>query len=113
MVDNIKYKKRNYPVKIGFTAFQNTLAHSEEKGNIILAISKDAGLLKTLLYYSLEMGAKLNDKEFKFTMDDMDLVMEECYWEFFGLYNKEITAGSKRMEKVMGTVEVPSAVPGK
>jgi hypothetical protein len=62
------------------------------------AIQEDFSLYEPLLYYSLEKGHKIQNKEFNMTMEDMEEVLEDCFFEFVGLIPNFFPDVEKLME---------------
>ena len=81
-VEHITYKKKRIPVMLGYYALKML---QKEKGASMEEIQEDMSLYEPLLYYSLERGHKIQNKEFTLTMKDMEDVLEECFFEFIGL----------------------------
>lgn len=81
-VEHITYKKKRLPVKLGYYALKML---QKENGASMESIQEDFSLYEPLLYYSLEKGHKIAKKEFTLTKDDMEDVLEECFFEFIGL----------------------------
>lgn len=99
MTEIIKYKKKEYPISVGYYALKHASREAQEKGQQDLSMeSIMSGNLENyepLLYYSLVMGAKLEEQELDLTRDDMEFVLNECMWDFIALIPKFFpTAGN-------------------
>jgi hypothetical protein len=81
-VEHVTYKKKRLPVKLGYYALKML---QKEKGASMEQIQEDIALYEPLLFYSLERGHKIQKKELTLTMEDMEDVLEECFFEFIGL----------------------------
>lgn len=96
-VEHIKYKNKKYPVKLGYYALKMM---QKEHGASMDAIQGDISLYEPLLFYSLEQGHKIEKKEFTFKMEDMELMLEDVFFEFVGLIPKFFPDVEKMMEGV-------------
>ena len=81
-VEHITYKKKRYPVTLGYYALKML---QKEHGAYMEAIQGDISLYEPLLFYSLEKGHELAKKELTLVKKDMPDVLEECFFEFVGL----------------------------
>jgi hypothetical protein len=84
-VDYIKFGGEEHPIKVGYYALKNLQKHSK-KG--LAAMQDDLSLYEPLLYYSLKIGHILDKKEFKFKMADMEIALEECFFEVSDMLTK-------------------------
>lgn len=87
-VEYITYKKKKYPVRVGYRALKNLKANH---GKDLESFGKEEDNMETyepLLFYALESGAKAEGKPFKFKMVEMEDVLDECFFEFIGLLPK-------------------------
>jgi hypothetical protein len=50
--------------------------------------ANDFDVYETLLFFGLKQGAKLQKEEFTFTKEDMEQVLDECFYEFIELIPK-------------------------
>ena len=86
MEQYISYNQEDYPVKIGYYALKHTAREVKKTTGEELAIedilSSSIEVLEPLLFYSLQMGAKVTKTEFAFVREDMEFVLDECMQEF-------------------------------
>jgi len=78
-MDTITYKKQKLPIKIGYFAIKMM---QKEYNKNLNDVQGDLEAYEPLLYYSLMQGHKLAGKEFKFTMEDMEQILDECFFDF-------------------------------
>ncbi len=86
MTEVILYKKNQYFISVGYYALKHTNRELESAGKGTLSMDNlmgtDMEILEPLLYYSLVMGHKLEDKPLDLVRDDMEFVLNECLTEF-------------------------------
>jgi len=79
----IKYKNQKYPIKLGYYALKMFKA---DAGTNIEAIKEDDyEAYETLLFYSMKQGAKRQNTEFTFKKEDMEDILDDCFFEFIQL----------------------------
>jgi len=83
MVQFINYQEKKYPIKIGYYVLKMLKVDTGKS-------LEDAGgdnfeIYETLLFYALKQGAKLQGEEFTFTKEQMEDVLDECFFEFVEL----------------------------
>lgn len=93
-VEHIKYKNKRLPVKMGYRALKMM---QKEHGVSMEQIQGDIALYEPLLFYSLETGHKVEKKEFTFTMEDMEDMLEEVFFDFVALIPKFFPDAEKLM----------------
>jgi hypothetical protein len=86
-MDIIKYKEKEYPVKVGYYALKHTARKVKEKEgekemSMADVLSGDMEVYEPLLYYSLQMGAKTMGVELDLKMEDMEFMLDDCLSEF-------------------------------
>ena len=67
--------------------------------------SVDITIFEILLFYAMKQGAKYTEQEFTFTKDDMEMILDDCFFEFVALIpsffphlqpnNPQMTKGKK------------------
>ena len=82
-VEYVTIKGKKHPVKLGYNAFKKLQKQHDISIDEISSLHWE--YYEPALFYALEQGALLEGKEFKFTMEDMESVLEECLWEFVGV----------------------------
>lgn len=87
----ITFRKKKYPVKLGYAALKKFKADVNKSVEKALQ-EDDLEIYEPLLFYALEMGHKYTEKEFKFldsgkpiTKKDMEMVLDDCMFEFIEL----------------------------
>ena len=93
-VEHIKYKGKRLPVKMGYHALKMM---QKEHGASMEQVQGDISLYEPLLFYSLQQGHKIEKKEFNLKFEDMEDVLEECFFEFVGLIPKFFPDAEKLM----------------
>ena len=79
-VEFITYKKKKLPVKVGYIALKRM--RRETKVDLATGANDDFEIYEPLLYYSLQQGFKIEKKEFTFEREEMEEILEECFFEF-------------------------------
>jgi hypothetical protein len=80
MVKHITYKGKKYPVRIGYYALKKV---KEEFSKGLADIEEgDIEVYEPLLFYGLKQGAKVEGEDFDFKLEDMEQVLDECFFEF-------------------------------
>jgi len=97
-VEYVTYKRKKLPVKVGYYALKRM---QKAHGVSMDAIQGDLSLYEPLLFYSLERGHKIEGKEFNFKLEDMEDVLEECFFEFVTIL-PSFFPDAKDLEKKMG-----------
>lgn len=111
MVKYIRYNEKDYPVRVSYFALKRL---KEDIGKSVSELGEDdyEGY-ESLLYYSLQRGAKMTGVSFDFKKEDMEDVMDECFFRFLEIvpqffqseedYNKssssEIQGGNKGVKR--------------
>lgn len=97
MTETITYNEKEYPVRMGYYALKHTTRIIEERRKqdknvkeltMENLMSSDIEILEPLLFYSLKMGAKKENVEFTFELEDMEFVLDECMTEFVEIIGK-------------------------
>jgi len=108
-VEFITYRNKKYPVKLGYYALKhtsNSLGVDEQGKKKELKLeeltSGNLEILETLLYYSLKMGAHLENETLDLKEAEMDFVMDSCLEEFVELIPKFLTPVQTGAEKKKG-----------
>lgn len=94
-VDYITYKEGKYPIRVGYYALKKLKALGKDITNLD---EGDFELYEDLLFYSLEQGHRIEDKEFSFERKDMEMVLDLCFTEFL----PKVQAFFQEMVGVMG-----------
>lgn len=88
MTETIKYKGVEYPFKVGYYALKHTSrelkAATGKEIELEKLLSGEMENYEPLLWHSLVMGHKLEDKDLTLKREDMEFVLDECLWEFIG-----------------------------
>lgn len=85
-VEYITIKEKQHPIKLGYTAYKKL--QKKHKISIEDISSLNWENYEPALFYALEMGAKLDGVKFEFKMADMEMVLEDCLWDFVALIPK-------------------------
>ena len=77
----IKYKGKEYPVKLGYYALKHTkneLQEKDSKKTLSLSnlMSEDLEILEPLLYYSLVVGARESEQALDLKREEMEFVLD-------------------------------------
>ena len=75
---------KKYPVRISYFALKMLKAESGLSLENI-AGQDDFSAYETLLFYSLMQGAKITGEPFEFKREDMEMVMDEVFFDFIKL----------------------------
>jgi len=83
LIKHINYDGNKYPVRVGYYALKH---FQEETGKTISQLSQDdLQDYESLLFYSLKQGHKKENKPFNFKKEQMEDVLDECFFEFMEL----------------------------
>ena len=94
-MDKVKYNKKEYPVRISYYALKHLAA---EQGKTLAEIGDVIGntdMYEPLLFYGLQAGAKAEKQELDLKMDDMELVLDECFFEFIDIIERSFPKDRK------------------
>lgn len=85
MVKSIRYKSKEYPLRISYYALKKL---GNEKGIKITDMDTDSfapEMMEALLFYGLESGAKADGKTLDLKREDMEDMLDEVFFEFVGM----------------------------
>jgi hypothetical protein len=84
MVEFITYKKEKHPIRLSYRVFKGMKA---EMGDVDLdkLQSLDTAVMETMLWHGLISGYKSEDKVMPFTREEMEDILDECFYEFLKL----------------------------
>jgi len=100
-VQYLEINGKKHPVKLGYTAFKKLQGlHGISIDDIH---SGHWDYYEQALFYALETGAKLEGEEFTFKMEDMEVLLEECLWEFVGVIPL-FFPGTEELEKNLAAI---------
>jgi hypothetical protein len=80
MVKFIKYKGEDLPIRVSYYALKMLKAECNKPISQLKEDDYDA--YEALLYYALKQGFKKVEKEFTIKREEMEDVMDECFFEF-------------------------------
>ena len=109
MIKRITYKEKEYPVKAGYYALSQTQNELKKLGvelDMENILTGDISILEPLLYYSLKMGAHLEDKELILKRDDIPFVLDGCFTEFM-IMLPEFFPKDEKLGEVKGVKKAP------
>ena len=100
-VEYIDYKGEKLPIKLGYYTLK--MMQQEHNANL-QQIEANFALYEPLLFYSLQQGHKVVGKEFKYGMDDMVDILDDCFFQFVELIPKffPVEELGKKMERTAG-----------
>lgn len=92
MVEYLDIFGKKYPVRIGYyvmkkvkeetgKSFSGALEEIEETGDIELH--------ETILFYALKMGAFAEKEELDLERDQMEMVLDACFYDYLKLFQSE------------------------
>lgn len=82
MIKHIVFKEKKYPIKIGYYTIKMLKAETNKDIEEVFAEGTDLVIFETLLFYALKQGCKYTGEEFTFTKEDMEDVLDDCFFEF-------------------------------
>jgi len=86
MIEYLNYEGKKLPVKIGYYALKMLKA---ELGKEMSDIGDDDfTAYEILLFYGLEMGCRKTHTKFTWKKTDMEMLMEEVFYQFLDLLPK-------------------------
>ena len=93
---NIKYKGKDYPVRVSYYALKMLRA---ETGKNIEDAEKDIAIYESLLYHSLMAGAQYTGQQLDLKKDDMVWMLDACFDQFVAALGKFFQAVSDDPKK--------------
>jgi hypothetical protein len=87
MIEYITYKKEKYPVRLSYRVFKGMKKDIGEVDFNKLK-SLDSEVVETMLWHGLQSGAKHDGIELPFKKEDMEDVLDDCFFEFIKLIPK-------------------------
>ncbi len=85
-VEYITINGEQHPIKLGYEAF--VMLQKKYGVQIDDISSLNWENYEPALFCALQMGASMTGIEFKWKMTDMKKALNECLWEFVGVYPK-------------------------
>ena len=86
MVKFITYKEKKYPVKVGYYVIKMLKAETgKEIEQVLSGDNMDITVFEILLFYAMKQGAKYTETEFTFEKEDMEMILDDCFFEFLEL----------------------------
>lgn len=87
MIEYIYYKEEKYPVRLSYRVFQGL---KKDIGEVDLKKLKslDAEVLETMLWHGLISGCKREGKELLLKKEDMEDVLDDCFFDFIKMIPK-------------------------
>ena len=107
MIRYLKFENQELPIRISYYALKRLkldLGRSfstDDDGT-------DYEVYETLLYYALKKGYEKTDKEFPFSKDDMEKIMDEVYFDFLRLipeFFEDMSISAEELKVKGGDVE--------
>lgn len=108
MVQFITYKKKKYPIKVGYYALKHAsqeLRKDTQSADLDMETLMSGNMenYEPLLYHALVMGARLESKELTLAREDMEFVLDECLFEFIEI----LPTFFPKSKGTKGNVEAP------
>jgi hypothetical protein len=85
MIKYIEFKGEKYPIKLGYYTLKMLKAETSKDLEEVLGDGTDITLFEPLLFYALEQGARYTGQEMPFKREDMEMVLDDCFFEFVGM----------------------------
>lgn len=79
MIEFITYKGEKYPIRVSYYVL---MMAQKESGVSLEEIDKNFESQQSILWYALQAGHKMADKELTLKREDMVWVLDESYIEF-------------------------------
>ena len=83
MVKFLEYKGDKLPVRVSYYALK--MLKEKEGLSMSSMADDDYTAYEALLFYALKKGHEVEGKEFKLTMEDMEAIMDEVFFDFVKL----------------------------
>lgn len=80
-----------YPIKIGYYAIKHAVREQEKEGNNVSMeniLQGNIEVQEALLFYGLELGAKLEKTECPLKREDAEIWLDDCFQTFLALIPK-------------------------
>ncbi|OQY11125.1 MAG: hypothetical protein B6I31_05495 [Desulfobacteraceae bacterium 4572_19] len=83
MVEFVTIQGKQYPVRVSYSVLKNVKASTGK--SIDMDSSQDYELYESILFFALKSGAKAQGIEFNWKIEQMEEVLDECFFEFINL----------------------------
>lgn len=98
MIKFITYKAEQLPVRVGYFALKMIKEKTGKSITNLKELDDDSfTIYETLIFYALMSGYRAIEKPFPFKEEDMENVLDECFFEFVKIipefFPKNIIAG--------------------
>lgn len=84
-IEFITFNKKKYPVKLGIYSL---MILQNRDGISLEDINTNPEVYEPVLFMALQQGAKMEKQELDLELEDMPLVLDECFIEFTSLFPK-------------------------
>lgn len=79
MTRYINYNGEKWPVRMVYSVFKRI---QKDRGKSADLSSQDIEMNEYMLFYALQKGCEAENIEMPFKFEDMEAVLDECFWEF-------------------------------
>lgn len=88
MVQKIKFNGKQHPITISYYALKHTAGETGKKLTDLGNLSDDPETYESLLYHGLRAGANIENEEFNYRREDMEMILDQCFFEFIDVIKK-------------------------
>jgi len=89
MVEKIEINGKIYSIKVGYYALKYAVKEAKEAGlkNITMEniLTEGDEVHEALLFYGLELGAKIEGEKFDLKRKDAEMYLDNCFMDFIAL----------------------------
>lgn len=110
MVEHLTIQDKKYPVRIGYSVMKHVKAETGLSFSQALKQARekeDLSIYELILYHALKMGAfaETGKSEIPFEMEDMEMLLDLCLYDFMPLFNSEAFFPKKQIEEMERKME--------
>jgi len=89
MTEKIEIDGKQHPLKVGYYALKYAVKEAKEAGktNVTMEtiLTDGEDIYEALLFYGLELGAKIEGTEFTMKRENAEMYLDTCFTEFMQL----------------------------
>jgi hypothetical protein len=105
MVEHIEYNGEKHPVKLGYYTIKKL--QTEHGVSLEEAMGGGIELFEPMLFYALQQGYRAEKKDCPFKIEDMEQVLDDCFFDFVQLIPKFFPEDLVKMMEVGGQTVNP------
>ncbi len=92
MVQKLKIAGKEHPIRISYYALKHTALDTGKSLSDLGSLGEDPETYESLLFYGLKVGASAENVSFSYEKKDMEMILDECFFEFIEVIKNSFPA---------------------